>query len=111
MTDIAPMSICPQWIVYPELYIQLSRGEITDFLPWYLIRYELSFIRMENLRKLYKRELYPFARRDYTDDLACWEKNEGNKVFIIQDYLFPGIEQREIFDNFDGWYKWALQQS
>lgn len=110
MIEITPIYLCPEWVIYPKLYIELSNGNITDFLPWYLMRHEQIFIRVAHLKKLYKRELYPFARRDYTDDVACWEKGQGEKVFIIHDFASSGFEQREIFNNFDEWYQWALQQ-
>ncbi len=110
MIEIPPINLCPEWIKYPKLYIELSKGNIEDFLPWYLMRQEQIFIRSKYLRKLYKRELFPFARKDCSDDVACWEKGEEEKVLIIHDFASSGWEQRQIFENFDEWYKWALLQ-
>jgi hypothetical protein len=62
-------------------------------------------------KKTYKRDLFPFARKDGTDDFACWEQWQLDKINIIHTFASRGWEQRQIFNNFDEWYEWALQQA
>lgn len=112
MINILSIDLCPGWVKYPNYYKELISNGCDEFLPWYLTDDLDTQWRLEGVKKRYpKRDIFPFARKDCSDDVACWEKGEGDKVFIIHDFASPGWEQREIFDNFDEWYKWALQQS
>lgn len=110
MINIVPINSCPEWVKYPDNYMKLIINGCDKFLPWYLTDEEDTKWRLIGFKKRYrKRDLFPFARKDGSDDVACWEKGEGNKVFIIHDFASSGWEQREIFNNFDEWYEWALQ--
>ena len=110
--NILPIGSCPNWVNYPDGYTKLVTNGREEFLPWYLTDGEDTKWRLIGLKKRYPtRDIFPFARRDYTDDIACWEKGQGEKVFIIHDFASSGFEQREIFNNFDAWYQWALQQT
>lgn len=112
MINMLPIESCPNWVKYPDDYLELVINGKDEFLPWYLTDDEDTKWRLKGFKKRYpRRELFPFARKDYSDDVACWEKGQGNKVFIIHDFASPGWEQREIFNSFDEWYEWALQQS
>lgn len=98
------------WIVFPEVYLKLKEKNEYDFLPWYILNDSQIEFWFKYLYSTYNRNLYPFARKDQTDDFACWEKNKGTQIQIIHTFASSGWEQREKFNNFQEWYEWALQQ-
>jgi hypothetical protein len=55
--------------------------------------------------------LVPFAKRDDSDDVACWEKGSLSKVMIIHDYASSGWEQREILEDFWTWLRKAVEET
>lgn len=58
-----------------------------DFAFWYLMSKEQVEIRIKGLKERYPdRELMPFARRDDSDDIACFDTGKNNKVQIIHDF-------------------------
>jgi hypothetical protein len=102
---------CPDWVQYPEKYIQIIYEEKDEFLPWYLTEEEDTLWRLEGIKKRYpEKKLFPFARRDCSDDIACWEENFGEKVIVMHDFTDPGWERRNVFKNFETWYECALSQ-
>lgn len=94
MIEIIPIEKCPTWLSYPQQYLDLVKNKQDEFLPWYLVEMRHIILRREHLIELYKRDLFPFARKDCSDDVACWEKDQGEKVPIIHDYASSGWEQR-----------------
>jgi hypothetical protein len=112
MVLILDSSEKPNWVIFPDLYLKLLREDKHKFLPWYLYyKKDRLLIRIEGLKARYPtRVLFPFARRDDNDDIACWEKDNPGKVVIIHDFASPGWEQIEAFDSFEDWYKFALSQ-
>lgn len=62
--------------------------------------------RFRGLQKRYLgRRLYPFARRDDNDDVACFE-DDNSLVHIIHDFADIGWEQKEVFPTFDAWLEY-----
>lgn len=62
--------------------------------------------RFRGLQKRYPgRRLYPFARRDVNDDVACFE-DDNSLVHIIHDFADIGWEQKEVFPTFDAWLEY-----
>ena len=58
--------------------------------------------RFRGLQKRYPgRRLYPFARRDDNDDVACFEDDDNSLGNIIHDFADIGWEQREVVPTFD----------
>ncbi len=101
----------PEWVEIPERYFELLKYDRNEFLPWYLFDRENLLYRYQGLQMRYpNRQLVPFARHDYCDDVACWEKDKPGKVIIIHDYASPGWESRFIFPSFDDWYEYILSQ-
>lgn len=95
----------PSWVNYPDKYLDLINKEEDEFLPWYLMDKERILIRHKGLQKRYPaRILFPFARHDYTDDVACWEKDKPGKVILLHDFASPGYENKMEFETFDEWY-------
>ena len=111
MIEILEQEKCPEWVRYPESYLKLIKEEKDTFLPWYLTNKEDVIWRFAGLKERYpKRKLFPFARRDYNDDIACWEKDFGEQVIVMHDFTDPGWERRKIFRDFNTWHEWALRQ-
>jgi len=54
--------------------------------------------------------LFPFAREDGGDDIACWENNKPGKVILIHDFASSGYENKDEFHNFNEWYNYVLSQ-
>ncbi len=99
----------PSWIKLPEKYSELLKHPQEEFLPWYLFDRKRLLYRHEGLKERYPaRTLFPFARHDYSDDVACWEKDKNEKVMIIHDFASPGYESRFVFPSFDAWYEYVL---
>lgn len=84
---------------------------LVDLSPWYLMDHAQVLMRMQGLRVRYpERQLVPFARRDDTDDLACWEKDRGETVVVIHDFASPGHEERRVFPDFWSWFRVAVEE-
>jgi hypothetical protein len=98
----------PDWVEYPSSYIDLVKGGNDEFLPWYLMDKEQLLIRYQGLQKRYPtRSLFPFARDDNSDDVACWEKNKPGKVILIHDFASSGYENKMEFETFEQWYSFV----
>ena len=109
--DIYPLAALPNWLNFPLLYLRLIKEEKTDFLPWWLSDRKDIEWRLPGLKARYPhRSLFPFARKDRTDEVACWDELMPGRVVIIYDYDIPGFEAGEIFENFEEWYKFALSE-
>lgn len=95
----------PAWLKYPPDYIHLVKSGNDEFLPWYLMDKDQLLIRYQGLQQRYpKRILFPFARDDNSDDVACWEKDKPGKVILIHDFASPGYENKMEFETFQKWY-------
>ncbi len=102
----------PNWVEYPLEYLNLINTEKEEFLPWYLLDKEQLLIRYNGLKKRYPtRNLFPFARHDDNDDVACWEKNKPGKVILIHDFAASGYEDKMEFENFNEWYIFVINDN
>lgn len=98
----------PSWVVYPFTYLDLVKSGNDEFLPWYLMDKEQLLTRYQGLKKRYPdRNLFPFARDDNSDDVACWEKEKPGKIVLIHDFASPGYENKKEFESFEEWYKYV----
>ncbi|MDE6887892.1 MAG: hypothetical protein K2P45_04505 [Eubacterium sp.] len=96
---------------YPEEFLKIVQLNLVDFDLWYLMTKEQVEIRINGLKKRYpQRKLIPFARRDDSDDISCFEAGQDNKVQIIHDFAGPGYEQRKEYDCFWSWFKDAIDE-
>lgn len=96
---------------YPREFLKMVDLNLVDFDLWYLMAREQVEIRIAGLKNRYpERKLVPFARRDDSDDIACFEVGKGNKVQIIHDFASAGYEQRKEYDCFWGWVKDAVEE-
>lgn len=96
---------------YPEGYKKLVELGLVDFDIWYLIESEQATRRYYDLKKRFpKRQLIPFARRDDSDDIACFEIGQENKVHIIHDFTTEGFEQREVYQDIWEWLVFVINK-
>ena len=92
---------------YPQQLKDLVSEGNVDFGIWYLMNDEQTSRRFEGLQIRYpERKLYPFARRDDNDDIACFEDADNNIVHIIHDFADSGWEQKEVLSNIDAWLEY-----
>ena len=112
MISILLKNETPNWIHYPDKYIKLINENKDEFLPWYLMDRQQILIRYDGLKKRHPtRSLFPFARDDDSDDVACWEKNKPGMVVIIHDFASPGYESKIEFNSFLDWYEYITDIS
>ncbi|WIY63164.1 hypothetical protein [Bacillus arachidis] len=96
---------------YPESYEKLIELNLVDFDVWYLIESGQATRRYYDLKERYpNRSLIPFARRDDSDDIACFEIGKGSKVQLIHDFTSEGFEQRKEFSDFWEWVEVAMKE-
>lgn len=108
MINLLEESEKPSWVIYPLEYLDLIVKRKDEFLPWYLMDREQLLIRFKGMKNRYPdRILFPFARDDNSDDVACWEKDKPGKVVLIHDLASSGYENKKEFENFEEWYKYV----
>lgn len=96
---------------YPEPYIKIIELNLLDFDFWYIMNEKQALTRLDGLRERYpERYLVPFARRDDSDDVACFDLKEPNKVQIIHDFASSGYEQRRTYADLWEWLQDAIQE-
>lgn len=94
---------------YPNEFIEIINRGLLDFEPWVIMDGDYLQKRFDGLKKRYPdKNLIPFARRLDNDDLACWERNRGEKVIVIHDFASQGWEVKSEFNNFWEWFKQTI---
>lgn len=92
---------------YPKQLKDLISERKVDFGTWYLMNDEQTARRFEGLQIRYpERNLYPFARRDDNDDIACFVYADNTVVHIIHDFATSEWEQKKILSNIDAWLEY-----
>jgi len=100
----------PSQFAYPRQFRRAVELGITNLEPWYIIDGDSLRTTIAGLRERYPaRRLVPFARRQDNDDIACWDLDADEKVFVIHDFASPGWEQRGIFASFWDWFRKAVE--
>jgi len=102
----------PDWFIYPQQFLRIVDQNLIYLDPWRIIEGDELRKRYQGLKERYpQRDLVPFAKRDDSDDIACWEKGSPGKVVIIHDFASTGWEQRETLDNFWSWLRKAVEDT
>lgn len=100
----------PPWVTEPDPLYRLLDQDLVDLTPWHVMRGPESAERSPGLQRRYPaRELFPFARRQDNDDVACWEKSQPGEVVVIHDFASPGHEQRQRHSSFWEWFQSAIE--
>lgn len=110
MTPYDTTGIYPEFH-YPSAFIKIMNLNIIDLDWWYLMCSEDVETRLPGLQKRYpQRKLIPFARRDDSDDIACFEVGKGTTVQIIHDFASSGYEQRGEYVTTWEWFQDAVEE-
>ncbi|KJS29592.1 MAG: hypothetical protein VR64_19690 [Desulfatitalea sp. BRH_c12] len=110
MDNLLNKTELPSWFTYPSQLIRVCELNLMNLEPWIILEGEQLRARYDGLKERYKdRDLVPFARREDMDDVACWEKGQGESVIIIHDFASPGYEQKGMYKDFWDWFRAAVE--
>ena len=108
----------PDDFKYPVAYTDLMSLEvIPDLEPWSFICEfkESASFWMSELKKQYPtRKIVPFAKLNYSDDIACFDGEDISgdpKVYYVHAFASAGWEYRGYTDSFAEWLKIARLES
>lgn len=103
---------------YPDTYIDIMSLEIIpDLEPWSFIcefKGSASFWMSEMKKQYPTRKLVPFAKLNYSDDIACFDGEDISgdpKVYYVHAFASAGWEDRGYTDSFAEWLKMARLES
>ena len=109
---LVPASDRPPWFVYPRAFRRVLEQRLIHLTPWHLLDAAQTIERLHGLQMRYpSRELFPFAYRQDNDDVACWARDRGERVFVIHDFASPGFEDEAEFDDFWSWFRAAVDET
>lgn len=109
---ILPPSERPEWVNYPHSFCRLVDQSLIHLTPWHIMEGQRALTHFQGLATRYPtRNLFPFAYRQDNDDVACWVKGMGEKVFIIHDFASPGYEDEGAFENVWAWFRSAVEET
>ncbi|MGC1019607.1 SMI1/KNR4 family protein [Pantoea agglomerans] len=108
----------PDDFKYPDAYIDIISLEvIPDLEPWSFIcefKESASFWMSEMKKQYPTRKLVPFAKLNYSDDIACFDGEDISgdpKVYYVHAFASAGWEDRGYTDSFAEWLKMARLES
>ncbi|MFT0212479.1 hypothetical protein VQ643_07645 [Pseudomonas sp. F1_0610] len=104
---------------YSSDYINFINNEFKDIdlEPWWMLceSEKLMNFWFQALKKQYPaRHLIPFAKIDYSDDIACFDANDISgdpRVIFIHAFALEGWEYRGEVANFAKWLQRAKEES
>lgn len=102
---LIPKDHHPDWLVYPAELKELILAGRHDLTPWHLLTADSAESGSRHLKLRYERDLIPFARRKTNDDFACFERDCGSRVLVINSYTDKGYEDVGRYENFDEWFR------
>ncbi|MGC1005207.1 SMI1/KNR4 family protein [Pantoea agglomerans] len=108
----------PDDFKYPDAYIDIMSLEvIPDLEPWSFIcefKESASFWMSEMKKQYPTRKLVPFAKLNYSDDIACFDGEDilgDPKVYYVHAFASAGWEDRGYTESFAEWLKMARLES
>jgi hypothetical protein len=108
----------PEGFSFPSSFLEIVNKEsILDLDPWWFICEFEKFAKywLSEMKTQYpERQLVPFAKVSYSDDIACFDGSDISgdpKVFFIHAFASTGWEDRGNLNNFDEWLKLAKEES
>ena len=100
----------PPWFFHSESYLQLVDQAFVELTPWTMLTAADALVLQAGLRSRYpERMLLPFARRQDTDDVMCWDRSRPREVTRVHDYASAGWEDEGRFGSFTSWYRSAIE--
>jgi hypothetical protein len=107
---LLPADELPDGFEYPEEFLRIVERGLLYFEPWWVIEGDQLRVRAQGMAERYPdRRLVPFARREDSDDVACFEQGKGQRVQLVHDFASPGYEQRGELDSVGDWLRLALE--
>jgi hypothetical protein len=101
----------PDWLMYPQSFVRIVEQGLVNLTPWHIMPTTDALSEYRKLAERYPaRTLFPFAFRQDTDDIACWERDRGAAVFVIHNFAAPGFENEESFDTVWDWFRSAIEE-
>jgi hypothetical protein len=105
--------LLPEGFQYPQAYLDFfptSRAaDLLDGEPWTFFDVSHLAFRSAGLKERYpERTLVPFAIRQHSDDIACFDGTVGTPnppVVLIHDMASSGWEHRDTFPTFEEWLR------
>lgn len=95
---------------YSNDFLRLVSQNLTDLDPWKVLSGADLIRKYSGLRTRYpNRSLVPFASRADNDDVACFDADNPEIVYLIHDYASPGWEQRKQFSSIWDWFRDAVE--
>lgn len=109
---ILPPDERPSWLEYPASFSRIVDQSLIHLKPWHIMEDRRALVQLQGLAHGYpSRELFPFAYRQDNDDVACWSKGEGEKVFVIHDFASPSWEGVAVFEDVWSWFRSAVEDT
>ncbi|WP_375504183.1 hypothetical protein [uncultured Jatrophihabitans sp.] len=111
MAELLPAAELPKGFRYPPGFLRIVGLGLVDLEPWLILQGQSLLDRQHGLQARYpSRRVVPFAHRTDRDDVACWDLDAGpEQVSVLSDFDAPGFEQGEIYPNFYGWFRSAVE--
>ncbi len=105
VTDVYPGFMWP----YPLR--KAAELDLDDLDRWWLLPADFARSYFESMSERYPdRKVIPFAKCSYNDDVACFEADQGGRVFIVHDFASPGWERRQEYADFWEWFQSAIDE-
>jgi hypothetical protein len=109
---ILPVAERPDWVEYPSAFIRIVEQDLIHITPWHIMESKQVLTQFAGLATRYpSRKLFPFAYRQDNDDVACWARGAGERVFVIHDFASPGWEDQGVFDDVWSWFRSAIEET
>lgn len=97
-------------IKYPDALERLISLKLINFDLWYLMTKEQATVILEQLkRQCSSTELIPFARRGDTEDIACFEIRNNEKVVVLKKCEYLGYRPRQEYGSVWDWFRDAVE--
>ena len=111
MANLLSPEEMPNDFDYPSSFVRIVELGITNLEPWHILDGELLRRRAAGVAQRYAhRVLVPFAYRQDSDDLACWEPGKlGEGVVVIHDFAAADWEGRNGYADFRDWLRQAVE--
>lgn len=108
--DVLDDAELPTGFRYPEEFLRVMRRGVSVLGAWWMLDGLLLRARHSGLRARFPdRSLVPFALRQDTNDIACWDVDAGN-VAVVDDLAPPGWERRAEYVDFSAWLRHAVDE-
>lgn len=101
----------PEGFIYPSDFLRIVQQGLVDFDPWIILQDKQLRTRYIGINQRFpNKSLVPFARREDNDDVACWQPNDIDSVYVIHDFSTLGYEKK-IKLSFWDWLRQALEDT